>query len=211
MPTIRCPIPGCEYNTEDVEAVLAAALLNIHATSHTQVTGNMGHSSVKPPPMERPRLVASSAEADWEVFSAKWRPFKAATSLTGDRVVHQLLGCLDDDLASLIYNEHASPESLQEKELLELLQKVAVKPENIWITREKLHSMKQDPGEPVTSFAARLKGQARLCGFQAKTKCGAVNCNHENTIDFTETVVMGELVRGLGDPELKAIVLGEVE
>ena len=97
-----CPREDCDYVTEATEPVLAAALLNIHATPHTQVTGNMGHSSVKPPPMERPRLVASSAKADWEAFSAKWRSFKAATSLTGDRVVHQLLGCLDDDFASLI-------------------------------------------------------------------------------------------------------------
>ena len=136
MPAIECPIPGCRYDTGDVEAVLAAALLNLHATTHAQAQGNAGHNAVKPPPMERPRLVASSAKADWEVFSAKWRSFKAATNLTGDKIVHQLLGCLDNDLASLIYNEHASPESLQETELLELLQKVAVKPENVWITRE---------------------------------------------------------------------------
>ena len=63
----------------------------------------------------------------------------------------------------------------------------------------------------MTSFAARLKGQARLCGFQVKTTCARDECDHINVFDFTDTVVMGDLVRGLGDPEIKSIVLGEVE
>ena len=62
-----------------------------------------------------------------------------------------MLGCLDSELASLVYNECAAPEALSEKDLLELIQKVGVKPENVWVVREKLHQMKQDSGEPVTS------------------------------------------------------------
>ena len=87
-----------------------------------------------------------------------------------------------------------TPESLDETELLDLIKKVAVKPENMWVTREKLHAMKQDSGEPVTSFAARLKGQARLCGFQIKAKCAKNGCDQINAFDFTDTVVMGDLV-----------------
>ena len=90
-----------------------------------------------------------------------------------------------------------------------LIEKVAIKPENIWVTREKLHSMKQDQGEPVTSFAARLKGQAQLCGFKKTVKCTRPACDQNITVDFTETVVMGDIVRGLADPEIKAIVVLE--
>ena len=32
-----------------------------------------------------------------------------------------------------------------------------------------------------------------------------------NVFDFIVTVIMGNLVRGLSDPEIKSIVLGEVE
>ena len=55
-----------------------------------------------------------------------------------------------------------APEKLEEPDLFKLIQKVAVQPKNIWVTREILHSMKQDVGEPIASFAARLKGKARL-------------------------------------------------
>ena len=34
MQVTRCPIEGCDYSTPDVEAVVAAALITTHATSH---------------------------------------------------------------------------------------------------------------------------------------------------------------------------------
>ena len=71
--------------------------------------------------------------------------------------------------------------------------------------------MTQDSGEAITSFAARLKGQARLCLFKKSVTCKRAGCNEENEVDFTDTIIMGELVRGLADTDIKTIVLGEVE
>jgi len=34
MPVIACPIDGCAYTIEDVEAVVAAALLTVHNNVH---------------------------------------------------------------------------------------------------------------------------------------------------------------------------------
>ena len=85
----------------------------------------------------------------------------------------------------MVYNETASPEIMDELSLLKLIERVAVKPENMWIMRETLHSMKQDVGEPITSFAARLKGQARLCGFTKEVGCSKDNCDGKHKLDFT--------------------------
>ena len=212
MPTVKCPRSSCSYETEDVEAVLAAALLNAHVGEHAapQTQGGGGNSA-RPPPVDRPKIQSACHKADWNIFKSRWRSFKSAANISPEKVVHQLLGCLDPDLTTLVYNEASSPEVLNEEDLLELICKVAVKPENVWVTREKLHSMTQDVNEPITSFAARLKGQARLCGFSKTVTCSAEQCNQDTTIDFTEVVVMGDVVRGLADPEVKAIVLGEVE
>ena len=175
----------CDYTTEATEPVLAAALLNLHATSH--INTSVGHgSNTKAPSLERPKLQAMCPKADWKVFNSRWNSFKAATNITATKLVHQLLGCL----AKLVYNECAEPEKLDELNLLKLIEKVAVKPENVWVTREKLHSMKQDVGELITSFAVRLKGQARPCGFTKTSICGNVSCGHSNTIDFTNTTGM---------------------
>ena len=129
--------------------------------------------------------------ADWDFFKSRWASFKAASHIDAGNVVHQLLGSLETDLQRLLYRENNKPEALAEGDLLELLQRIAVKTENVWCLREKLHNMKQDTGEPVTGFAARLKGQARLCQYTLTCYCG---CNVRN--DFTDTVVMGDLVRG---------------
>ena len=42
---IPCPIVGCEYTTGDVEIVIAAAYLQIHATTHS-----------KPPNANKPKI-----------------------------------------------------------------------------------------------------------------------------------------------------------
>ena len=57
MPIISCPRSDCQYATEDVEAVVAAALLNIHATTHSASGGNSNgtNTSARPPPIERPK------------------------------------------------------------------------------------------------------------------------------------------------------------
>ena len=188
MPIIQCPRIGCDYSTGEQEAVIAAALLNAHSTVHTGPGGGGGNT--RAPPVERPKVTSACPLAEWEVFKSRWRSFKLATNIVGDKKVHQLLGCLDSDVANLVYNEHSSPEELTEEDLLELIQKVAVKPENVWVTREKLHTMQQDQGEPVTGFAARLRGQARLCKFCKSITCSAEGCDQEVSIDFTDEVVM---------------------
>ena len=120
--------------------------------------------------------------ADWEFFKSRWASFKAASDIDADKVVHQLLGSLETDLQRLLYRENNQPETLAEGALLALLQRIAVKTENVWCLREKLHNMKQNTGEPVTGFAARLKRQARLCQYILTCSCG---CNVRN--DFTDS------------------------
>ena len=34
MPVVHCPIEGCEYETPNVDPVVAAALITTHATVH---------------------------------------------------------------------------------------------------------------------------------------------------------------------------------
>ena len=200
MINIKCP--RCTYKTGENEPVVAAALLNVHATEHTAAV-DQSNAMIKAPPVERPKLEAACPKADWLVFKSRWESFKIATNLIDpknkSKLPHQLLSCLEGDLAKLVYNETASPEKLDESNLLQVIEKVAVQPENIWVTREVLHSMKQDVGEPISSFAARLKGQARLCGFNKEVKCNKPNCDGKAVIDFTEVVVMGDIVRGLAD------------
>ena len=60
---IKCPRTGCTFSTSDADAVVAAAILNGHTAEHTS-TNATGAGGAKPPPVERPKLQASSPKAD---------------------------------------------------------------------------------------------------------------------------------------------------
>ena len=34
MPAVQCPIPGCGYVTDDLDAAIVAALVTAHCTTH---------------------------------------------------------------------------------------------------------------------------------------------------------------------------------
>ena len=53
MVVLKCPIPGCEFKTDDVEAVGAAAILNIHAKVHD--------GEDRAPKLERPIIKANGS------------------------------------------------------------------------------------------------------------------------------------------------------
>ena len=100
--TYKCPVAGCEYETVPAEPGVAA--------------------------VERPKLQSLCPKADWVVFMSRWKSFKAATNLPAPRIVHHLLGCLDEEVSKLVYNETASPKIMDELTLLKLIERVAVKP-----------------------------------------------------------------------------------
>ena len=58
--------------------------------------------------------------------------FKAATDVQPDKVMHQLLSCLDRDLLKLLYRENNELEGLTEENLLELIKYITLKSENAW-------------------------------------------------------------------------------
>ncbi|XP_053379623.1 uncharacterized protein LOC123527833 [Mercenaria mercenaria] len=35
MPAVRCPVPGCDYITDDLDSTIVVALINAHSASHT--------------------------------------------------------------------------------------------------------------------------------------------------------------------------------
>ena len=63
------------------------------------------------------------------------------------------------------------------------------------------------PDQPIQSFLASLKPITRNCKFQVT--CTAVNC--EQSVDFTDRMVLQQMIRGLADDEIKRKILGKTE
>ena len=71
------------------------------------------------------------------------------------------------------------------------------------VARMTLHNMKQDRGEPIHVYGARLRGQAGVCRFvQQCTNCQA-------NVDYMEAILRDVLCRGLEDSEIQLDLLGD--
>ena len=58
MPVINCPI--CDYQTDDIDAIAAAAQLNIHALTHSNPTPSSDKQ--KPPRIVRPSVTRGTTD-----------------------------------------------------------------------------------------------------------------------------------------------------
>ncbi len=88
MPVVQYPIEGCEYQTPDVDPVVAAALITTHATVHA-----LPHPVVpaaKAEKVKRPCILSAGTTEDWQYFRSRWSDYVRATKLSGDPVIGML-------------------------------------------------------------------------------------------------------------------------
>lgn len=191
MPVVGCPIEGCEYNTPDVDPVIAAALITAHATSHQAPSRATQAAAVEK--VKRPVITSSGTTEDWQYFKSRWDDYVKATRLAGTDRIIQLLECCDDQLRKdLTRNTRGTLTEMTEDEVFTAMKRLAVREENTMVARVTLHNMRQDRDEPVRAYGARLRGQASVCKFtQQCTGCDA-------TVDYTEAILKDVLCQGLG-------------
>ena len=194
MKAIQCPIDGCSYSTPDnLEPVIVAALLNAHTTSHSNA--NFGGASKQPmEKVRRPIIIPAGTTEDWSYFLSRWEEYKLATRLTGMDIVMQLLECCEEPLRKdLTRTTNGNLTDRPEEQLLSAIRLLAVREENVMVSRVLLHQMRQDNGEAIRGFAARVKGQAHVCEY-------ITNCHDcEKSISYSDTVVRDVLILGIAD------------
>ena len=202
MPAVRCPIEGCEYETPNVEAVIAAALITTHATSHQ--APNEPARTARAEKVKRPSISSAGTTENWQYFKSRWSDYVRATRLEGTDRIIQLLECCDDQLRKdLTRNAGGTLIGKTEDQVFAAMRGLAIREENTMVARVTLHNMKQDRDEPVRAYGARLRGQASVCKFtQQCTGC-------EANVDYTEAILKDVLCRGLEDTEIQMDLLGD--
>lgn len=204
-----CPIPHCDFVIEeDVEAVLAAAQLNLHALVHQQRIGHTtGSSKQKPPKIVRPSISRGSTDEEWQTFLKRWDLFKRGTEIPNGQLTTQLWQCCDDDLEVDLFRSIDNVMTVNEATLLNAIKRLAVISTAESVRKTELLSMRQDHGQPVRSFVAKVKGKAQVCSF-TKT-CTASLCSQQ--IDFSDEIVKYVVISGIADEEIKKDVLGHAD
>ena len=88
---------------------------------------------------------------------------------------------------------------LAEAELFDNISASCMTKQTVQARMTELHRIKQDPGQPVQNFLAKLKSKARQC--EMKLVCTNVTCQ---TINFySDPVILGLLINGVNDTELQ--------
>ena len=202
MPSVKCPIANCTYVTEDVEASIVTALIQAHQLQHAN-TPAIQH--VKAEKVRRPTISPGGTSEEWAYFIIRWKEYTESTSISGKDLIVQLLECCDDGLRKdLTRSAGGTLTTKSEKDVLELIQKLAVRVENKIVARLALHEMQQDRDEPVRLFCARLRGQANTC--QYFTRCSKPGCDTD--VHYTEDIVKDCLIKGLCDEDIRLDIVG---
>ena len=97
MPAVACPIEGCAYVTPDMDAIIAAALITAHATTHNTTSNQM--AAVKVEKVKRPTISSAGTSEEWTYFIFRWTDYVEATKLSSKDQTVQLLECCDEQLS----------------------------------------------------------------------------------------------------------------
>ena len=203
MPTVNCLITGCPYATPDVDAILAAALINTHTMTHAAVSNT---AIAKMEKVKCPTISSGGTNKEWRYFISHWADYVEATEVTGKNKVIQLLECCEEQLhRDITRTTGGSLINKTEDKVLDSIKHLAIHEENIIVAHVNLHNMHQDHDEPIRAFGAPLRGQAATCGFTIKYP----RCNHD--VDYTEPMIRDCFDKGLQDSDIQLDVLGDID
>ncbi|XP_064090010.1 interferon-induced very large GTPase 1-like isoform X1 [Macrobrachium nipponense] len=140
MPSIKCPVPGCGYVTEDLDVAVVAALLTLHNNVHSS-------PSTAKVEVKRPCILAASTRENWPSFKSRWSEYVDATKITGQEKVEQLLECCDEQLRrDLTTSLGGALTDKTEEELLAAIERLLVHEKRLTVPRESLHNLPRDSG-----------------------------------------------------------------
>ena len=206
MPRLQCPIDGCDWQSQDLEAEFAAGL-----TAALQIHDRTVHSTPAPVAPQKlkldPPTIAAGCDPDqWSAFTRQWDMYKIGIRIADNVVPTALFYCCNSDLRTDIMRDlRQDVATMAEADLLAAIKRLAVKDESILVHRIKLNKMTQSPGTGIRTFLATLRGQASLC--QYKATCNEPGCTH--VFDFSDEIIKDNLVRGIADPEIMSDFLGD--
>ena len=161
------------------------------------------HNYAKPEKLDRPTVAKGCTSEDWTYFTSLWASYKAATKLPTTDINVQLLACCDTDLRKDLHRTDKELEQKGEDAILLTIASLAVRRENVMVSRLALHGMTQDREEGVRNFAARLRGQANECKFVVRCPCA-----NPRDVDFTDQMIRDVLIRDLNDHDIQHEILG---
>ena len=137
MPALRCPFPDCLFTTDDVEVTGAAALLNIHALTHSSPAPAPTPREPQAPKLQRPTIRLNITTEEWNAFNRRWTIFSTGTNIPTTSAVSHLLECTSEDLGDIVLRAHPNFTTKPMDEALRLLKALAVVPVALGVVKKQ--------------------------------------------------------------------------
>lgn len=160
----------------------------------------------KPYKISHPNLQQGISEEDWVAFTHRWDMFRNGTDLSQNQVTAQLLACCEPELEDALFREDPTVASKTENEVLDAMKCLTVSSVSLTVRRATLLQTKQDPGEPVRQYVARLRGLANVCQWTKTGSCSSPSCSGTVALDYTEDIIKLVLLNGLTNEEIKEVL-----
>ena len=222
MPPIKleCQVPDCTGGTDGArwscedETTVAVALLQSHGYTHqaapTAPTAASTPSSrrPRPHPLNPPKLEAQCSESRFEEWKVEWASYKNTVEMPPGSEASYILDCLPEEVRRDVRSTTDNVRGMAEADLIAAIKHHAVLQRAISARKMELYSLKQEDGEPVRRFHARIQHLARQC--QLTVPCPAEACSHHVApfVSYADEVVKQVVLVGLVDQEIKKDVLG---
>ena len=153
------------------------------------------------PKLERPTIDIGVSIEEWNILLRRCEVFRTGSGIDDASAPSQLFQCAEVDLGNRLLktNPHITSEALSA--LLAAMHSVAVIPVATCVLRTELLQLHQERDEAFRAFAARVRGKAETCAFNARCECG-------KSVDYTDHVIWDVLLNGLSDPDSRKDILG---
>lgn len=200
-----CEFPGCTVVKKAASEETALGLLQLHQTNaHGTASNANGSQKQRPPKVDRPRIAMGATAEEWATFTRRWATFKAATGMSSAELKCQLLACCDQELEATLFKNDPSLQDKSEEDIVGAMKSLAVVDVAATVRMTELLCMKQDHGEGIRAFVARVRGTANICALVKKCACGA-------NVNYTDEIVRWVILAGLSSTDIAREVLGTTD
>ena len=217
MTAFKCVVEGCEVEIPAASEALQLVLLETHnrdahgalqAPLDQRRAGETGNKAQK---LQRPVIPEDCTEVQWAFFIDKWEDYKGFYKLTTkEEIYSHIRSCCGDDLQYKLYAATGgTAKTMAEPELLKEIKRLAVMKVNTAVHVKEFWELKQDPGEPVRNFKAKLQGKALSCDFHVEASVTCGKCKESGTVkvSYMEEMIRHKVVAGLADADILQDVL----
>ena len=200
--SFTCEFPGCGTTKTAESGTVALGLMQLHqANAHS----NTNAQKQRPPKMDRPKISRGSSAEEWATFLRRWEMFKSGTvSMTDTETKCQLISCCEPELECGLFQNNPKINESPEEDILKAMKELAVIDVAATVRVTELLGMKQEHGEGVRAYVARIRGKANICTLEKKCSC-------LQNVSYADDIVRWVMLAGLASNDIAREVLGTAE